>query len=113
MTIEEMKAAIVADLTTELMLTDADLFNLPLLTSKVNNAVMEVRAARKYPKSYAEEKVEKDMTYFYSTIRNIALYDYNQAGAEHQTSFSEDGSNIHYVDRKTLFAHITPIAVIC
>jgi len=113
MTIEEMKAAIIADLSTELIITDADLFNLPLLTSKVNNAVMEVRTARKYPKSYSDEKVESDLVSYYTTVRNLALYDYNQAGAEHQKSFSEDGSNISYVDRKTLFAQVLPISVIC
>lgn len=112
MTIEEMKAEIITDLTTELMVTDGDLFNLPLLNSKVNNAVMEVKAARKYPKSYDDEKIDSDLVAFYSQIRNLALYDYNQSGAEGQTSFSGDGNNIHYVDRKEMFAQIIPLAVI-
>ena len=112
MTVEEMKAEIITDLTTEIMVSDGDLFNLPLLTSKVNNAVMEVRAARKYPKSYSTAKIEKDLVTYYSTIRNLALYDYNQSGAEGQTSFSGDGNNIHYVDRKEMFAQILPLAVI-
>lgn len=110
MTIEEMKAEIITDLTTELMVTDADLFNLPLLTSKVNNAVKEVQYARKYPKSYTDEMIEKDMNNYYSIVRNIALYDYNQSGAEHQKSFSEDGTNISYVDRKEMFALVIPIS---
>lgn len=112
MTIEEMKAEIITDLTTELMVTDADLFNLPLLTSKVNNAVMEVKMARKYPKSYTEQMVENDMERFYSVIRNLAMYDYNQIGAEGQTSYSGDGNTIHYVDRKEMFAQVLPLAVI-
>lgn len=112
MTIEEMKAEIITDLTTELMVTDADLFNLALLTSKVNNAVMEVRAARQYPKSYSNAMIENDLLKYYSAIRNIAFYDYNQSGAEGQTSYSGDGNNIHYVDRKTMFAQILPIGVI-
>jgi len=110
MTIEEMKAEIIADLSTEIMITDADLFNLPLLTSKVNNAVNEVRTARKYPKSYTSEKIENDLVSYYTVIRNVALYDYNQAGAEHQTSFSEDGSSIRYVNRNTMFAQVLPIS---
>lgn len=112
MTIEEMKAEIITDLTTELMVTDSDLFNLPLLTSKVNNAVNEVKAARKYPKSYTDAMTEDDLVRYYANIRNIALYDYNQSGAEGQTSYSGDGNNIHYVDRKEMFAQIVPIAVV-
>lgn len=110
MTIEEMKAEILTDLTTELMVDDADLFNLPLLTSKVNNAVMEVKTARKYPKSYTEEMIVSDLTTFYSNIRNLALYDYNQSGAEGQTSYSGDGNNIHYVDREKYFYGVLPIS---
>lgn len=112
MTIEEMKAEIITDLTTELMVTDGDLFNLPLLTSKVNNAVMEIKSARRYPKSYDDERVEDDLVTFYSQIRSLALYDYNQSGAEGQTSYSGDGNNIHYVDRDKMFAQIIPLAVI-
>lgn len=112
MTIEEMKAEIITDLTTELMVTDGDLFNLPLLTSKVNNAVREVMAARRYPKSYDDERIEDDLNNYYSSIRNLALYDYNQSGAEGQTSYSGDGNNIHYVDREKMFAQIIPLAVI-
>ena len=107
-----MKAKIITDLTTEIMVTDGDLFNLTLLTSKVDNAVMEVRAARKYPKSYSEAKIDRDLVYYYSAIRNIALYDYNQSGAEGQTSFSGDGNSIRYVEREKMFAQILPMAVI-
>lgn len=110
MTIEEMKAEIVTDLSTELMVTDADLFNVPLLTSKVNNAVIEVKAARKYPKSYTDEMIESDLVSFYSVIRNLALYDYNQSGAEGQTTYSGDGNNIHYVDREKYFYGVLPIS---
>ena len=112
MTIEEMKANIIADLTVEIQASDADLFNLPLLTSKVNNAVMEVKAARRYPKSYTEAMVIEDLVNNYSYIRNIALYDYNQAGAEGQKSYSGDGNKIDYVDREKMFAQILPIGVI-
>lgn len=112
MTVEEMKAEILTDLTTELMVTDADLFNLPLLTSKVNNAVMEVKTARKYPSSYTDSMIENDLVNYYSQIRNIAMYDYNQAGAEGQTSYSGDGTSIQYVDRNELFAQIIPLGVV-
>lgn len=112
MTVEEMKAEIITDLTAEIAVSDGDLLNLPLLTSKVNNAVMEVRTARKYPKSYSEAKIESDLVSYYSMIRNLALYDYNQSGAEGQKSFSGDGNTIQYVEREKMFAQILPLAVI-
>ena len=112
MTIEEMKAEIITDLTTELMVTDGDLFNLPLLTSKVNNAVREVISARNYPDSYTNSMIEKDAVKYYAQVRNLALYDYNQSGAEGQTTFSGDGNSIQYVSRDSMFAQINPLAVI-
>lgn len=112
MTIEEMKAEIITDLTTELMVTDGDLFNLPLLTSKVNNSVREIISARNYPSSYTSSMIERDAVKYYSHVRNLALYDYNQSGAEGQTSFSGDGNTIQYVSRESIFAQINPLAVI-
>lgn len=94
----------------ELEVTEGDRFNEVLLKSKVDNAYREVQTARRYPSSYTEASIERDMENYYSQVRSVALYDYNQVGAEGQTSFSEDGSSIHYVDRKSLFAGVLPIA---
>lgn len=110
MTIDEIKAVIITDLTTELMLTDGDLFNLPLLTSKVDNAANEVMYARNYPSSYSQKKIEDDMYRHFTIIRNLALYDYNQIGAEGQKSFSGDGNVINYIERDKIFAQVKPIS---
>jgi hypothetical protein len=110
MTIDEIKEVIITDLTAELMFTEGDLFNLPLLTSKVNNAANEVMYARNYPISYTQGKIEDDMYRHYTIIRNLALYDYNQTGAEGQKSFSGDGNVIHYVERDKIFAQVKPIS---
>lgn len=109
MTVEEMKAEIITELTEDLISSDADMFNLPLLTSKVKNAVQEVIAARQYPVNYSAERIEKDIVRYYSQIKSIAYYDYSQSGSEGQTSFSGDGNSIHYVDRKEYFSQILPI----
>jgi len=100
---------IIEDLTEELNITDGKNFNASLLQSKVSAAYREVKAARKYPITYPDEFIERDMENYYSTIREIALHDYNQIGAEGQTQYSADGTSIHYVDRKSLFNGVDAI----
>lgn len=99
---------LIADLTTEL--SKEPTFDAELLKAKVVNAIREVVRARKYPKYYGREYLSEDLYDYYSNIRNIALYDYNLSGAEGQTSASENGTSRSYVDRKSLFAGIIPIA---
>ena len=101
---------IIEDLTTELQIADAEKFNLALLASKVKNAYRSVQSARKYPAIYTEAMIERDMQNYYSQVREIALYDYNQLGAEGQTQYSQDGVSVHYVDRDKLFYGVLPIA---
>lgn len=101
---------IITDLTTELQITDGERFNATLLTSKVNNAYREVQAARKYPPSYTATMIEADMEKYYTQVRSIALFDYNQIGAEGQSSYNQDGVSVSYVDRNKLFHGVLPIA---
>lgn len=97
---------IIAELAIELQ-GDAT-FNADILAVKVRNAIREVRKARNYPKSYTEEQIQNDMYDYFSNIRNIALYDYNQIGGEFQQSNSEPGNSRTYVDRDKLFSGICP-----
>lgn len=101
---------IIEDLTEELNMTEGKQFNATLLQSKVNAVYREVKKARRYPKTYNESVIENDMEDFYSVIRSVALYDYNQSGAEGQTQYSADGTSIRYVDRDKLFKDVTPIS---
>lgn len=101
--IEELKAEIEA--------TEGDKFNLSLLRSKVNSAYRAVKTARRYPASYSEAAIERDMNNYYSQVREIAMFDYNQAGAEGQSQYSQDGVSVHYVERDKLFYGVLPIAV--
>ena len=101
---------IIADLTTELEISEGDRFNPTLLESKVKSAYREVKTARKYPASYTEAYIERDMENYYAQVRSIALFDFNQIGAEGQTSYSQDGVSVHYVERDKLFAGVLPIA---
>ena len=108
MTIAEMKTEIIAELTTELH-NETD-FDSVLLEAKVDNAVREVQTARNYPSTYSVTQIEADTVRYFSQIKSIALFDYNQIGAEGQTQYSADGESIHYVDRNKLFYGVRPIA---
>ena len=102
---------IIEELTTELRETEGERFNETLLRSKVKSAYRAVQTARKYPKSYTEAMIERDMENYYSQVKDIAMFDFNQIGAEGQTQYSQDGVSVHYVDRDKLFYGILPIAV--
>ncbi len=102
-----LEQEIFADLSAELSVSDEN-FNETLLLSKVRNAMREVKRARNYPKSYTDSQIETDMYDYFSNIRNIALYDYNQIGAEGQSSSNENGTSRSYIDRDKLFCGICP-----
>jgi len=81
-----------------------------LLLPKVKNAIREVKLHRRYPKFYSDEMIFEDLSDFYSLIRQIVVYDYNQIGSEGESSHSEKNISRTYRDRERLFYGITPIA---
>lgn len=97
-----LHSEIVSDLKTEL---ESDpKFNERILSGKVKNAIKEVIQRRCYENtSYTEDKIAKDLERYYSTIRKIALYDYNQVGVEGQQSHNEGGTSRTWVEREKLF----------
>lgn len=99
---------LIADLTLEL--GDEPTFNADILKQKVIGAIRETKRARKYPSYYADEQIQTDLYEYYSNIRNIALYDYNQIGIEFQSSSTENGVSRTYTDRNKLFAGIIPFS---
>lgn len=92
---------IIAELTIELQ--GDPTFNEDILAVKVRNAIREVRKARSYPKNYTEEEIQNDLYDYFSNIRNIALYDYNQIGAEFQSSSNDNSVSRSWIDRDKLF----------
>lgn len=98
----ELHKELVTDLTTELK-SDPK-FDADILSVKVKNAIKEVIMRRSYENSsYKEDRIAKDLERYYSTIRQIALYDYNQVGVEGQQSHNEGGTSRSWVDREKLF----------
>lgn len=103
---EALQNEIFTDLSIELGITDnADM---SVLKVKIKNAIREVKNARNYPSYYDDEKIKSDMENYYSNIKDIALYDYNQIGAEGQVSHSENGTSRAWKDRKECFNGIIP-----
>lgn len=95
---EPLIIEILEDLKTELGLKkDSDI---AVLTSKVKNAYREVKRTRNYQYCHTQEFIDKDMENFYSNIRELALYDYNQVGVEGQVSHNSNGTSRTWKDRK-------------
>ncbi|MEI1255987.1 hypothetical protein V8Q34_14685 [Blautia sp. JLR.GB0024] len=97
---------ILTDLTTELSLTESS--DIAILKSKVKNSIREVKRTRNYLSHHTEEFIWKDMERYYSNIRELALYDYNQIGAEGQLSMNENGVSRSWKDRKECLMGIVP-----
>lgn len=104
---DELITEIVEDLATEL---GSDVgYSEDVLTAKAKQAYREVKVARHYPLSYTDEMIDDDMEQFYSVIRDVTLYDYNQIGKDFEQSHTENSVTRAYTSREALF-DVTPIA---
>lgn len=112
MTTYEMLEKIFEDLKQQILADEAqaNIFSESLLRAKIDRAYREVKRARNYPKHYAESWIEEDMLNYYSNIEAIAEYDYGSVGAEGMSSYSSDGTSIHYKNRNELFSGVYPIS---
>lgn len=97
-----LQEEIIEELTLELQNDPA--FSADVLTIKVKNAIREVKMKRNYQAtSYTEEQIESDLYNYFSVIKSVALYDYNQIGAEGEQSHSENSVSRTWVNRDELF----------
>lgn len=78
---ESLLDEILEDLGKELALSEGDT-KIATLTSKIKNAIREVWSKRNYPEHFTKEQIVKDLQEHYFNIRELALYDFNQFGAE-------------------------------
>lgn len=83
-----------------------------MLLLKVKNAYREVRGARNYPLSYTEDAICDDMENYYHTIKNLAMYDYNQIGVEGQSAHGENGTSRTWVDRNKYLEGVVAICTL-
>lgn len=108
MSVSDMAASIVAELTTELSAEDT--FNADILANKVDGAIRRVMQLRRYPASYTEEMIASDMQNYYDVCLQLALARYNRIGADLEESHNENGVSISYVDENKILSSVLPLA---
>ena len=83
-------------------------FNERLLNSKIEIAIRDVMGKREYGNShYTDKKILEELsTRYFSTITNLARYDYNQSGAEGQKNHSENSVSRTWYDRNKLLSDV-------
>ena len=104
--ISSLKTEITSLLTAELHNEDG--FDADLLESKVALAIKDVMGRREYGNShYTDEKILEELsTRYFTTITNLARYDYNQSGAEGQKNHSENSVSRTWYDRNKMLSDV-------
>ena len=85
--------------------------DIAILTEILNDAISEIKDARKYPSDMDASKIEEDLLNYIPNIKKLTKYDYNQVGAEMQKSHSENGVSRNYEDRRKCFDGVVPYCV--
>ena len=88
------------DLCLELSIKESDEKSKQQLMCKIKNAMLEVKNRRSYPSHFTDADIQKDLDMLYPNIRGLALYDYNQIGAEGQSAHSANGTSRNWKDRE-------------
>lgn len=106
---EQSKAEMLEDLISELKTDDTEV-NESLLKAKLNNAIREIKREINYPSNFSEDAIMKDLEKYYGNIHDLTIYDYNQIGAEGETSHSENGTSRTWKSRRDCFLGIVSYA---
>lgn len=79
-----------------------------VMAVKVKLAVKDVMAKRRYENSkMTDEKILDELsTKYFTTIVNLARYDYNQSGAEGESNHSENSTSRSWVSRNDLLSDV-------
>lgn len=85
--------------------------DITILSEVLNDAIAEVKEARKYPSDMSASEIEADMLKFISNVKKLTKYDYNQIGAELQDAHSENGVSRSYSDRRRCFDGVVPFCI--
>lgn len=110
MTIDEMKASLIGQLTPYLKKSDKA-FDEELLSFIVDGVLTDAKQNRRYPASYTEEMIERDMTRGIGTFRNVALSRYNKIGIEFEKSHTEGDVSRNFVSTGKEWDGWYPLAV--
>ena len=96
---------IIEELKIEIGLDDEDI---GILEVKVRGAIRAVKTARNYQSHHTDEFIQADIKQFVNQIKDIALYDFNQIGAEGQTAHTENSISRTWKNRNDCFNGIVP-----
>ncbi len=100
---------ILADLGSELEVTDPD-YNSAILSTKINIAIKKVTNARNYPEHYTQERINADLEKYYTQIRDIALYMYNNIGVDFDKNYTSNKMSREVISESELYRGINKIA---
>ena len=89
----ELLEEILEDMKDELEIAKDDKESLASIKAKIKKSMRDVQERRNYPSHFTEKQIAADLERHYSVIWDLALYDYNQKGAEGQTVHSENGTS--------------------
>ena len=84
--------------------------DIAILTEILNDAIAEIKAARKYPSDMSAADIEADMLNYITNVKKLTKYDYSQVGAEFQETHNENGTNRTFGDRRKCFDGVVPFA---
>lgn len=105
----ELQEEVVNELVVEL--SGQPTYNKELLVIKVKSAIREVKQARMYTEAeYTDEQIKKDLGKYFSTVKELALYDYSQIGAPHETSHTENSTSRTWTSREKILSGVRPLA---
>ena len=97
------------DLGAELEATDPD-YNSAILSTKINVAIKKVTNARNYPDYYTQETINTDLEKYYTQIRDIALYMYNNVGVDFDKNYTSNKMSREVISESELYRGIPKIA---
>ena len=109
-TIDDLKATLIGQLTPYLKKTDKT-FDEELLSVIVDGVLMDAQQLRRYPLSYSDEAITRDMSSALGIFRNVALSRWNKIGVENESSHTEGEVSRKFVDAEKEWSGWYPLAV--
>ena len=94
----------------EITLGVTEASDIAILTEILNNAVYEIKKARRYPLNMSQADIDADMENYISNVKHLASYDYSRIGAEGEDSHTENGISRKYIERGKLWSGVVPFA---
>lgn len=85
--------------------------DIAILAEILNDAIAEIKAARKYPSDMSAADIEADMKNYISNVKKLTKFDYVKLGAEFEETHNENGTNRTYVGREKCFDGVTAFCV--